>query len=156
MVLVNLSSRRKRCWMRAQVSLESLILMGFVLTFSIPLLMLVGNLNTEDAAIGQARSTVQILADAANQVYMQGEGAQKVVLVAYPPRLIGAAVRAADEDHGEIVFTVRADSGPVDVVRVTVVPLDETGSDLTGGRLGAGLQKVKISYIGGKVRLEVM
>lgn len=151
----NTNTLEKRCAI-GQASIESLTLLGFVIMFSIPLIMLITTINSDDVAVDQAKTTVQILSDAVNTVYIQGDGSQKVVLVAYP-KLEAATVHDSITIGGvsEIVLTVKTQNGMVDIVGITIAPIDPT-SDLLGGRKGAGLQRIKVYYNVDKVRLEAL
>ena len=136
---------------KGQASIETLTLLGFVVLFSIPLIAVLGSINSDDAAIGQAKTTIQVLSDAANTVYIQGNGAQKVVLVAYPDNLLNAAVSSSG-GSGEIVFTVRTQSGDVDVVGMTIAPFS-TSTLYDNARKEGGLQRVKVWNSNGLINI---
>ncbi|RKY23234.1 MAG: hypothetical protein DRP79_09540 [Planctomycetota bacterium] len=132
--------------MMGQASFESLTLLGFVILFSVPLIMLLTSISSDDAAVEQAKTTVKILSDAVNTVYIQGSGSQKLLLVAYPQRLLNVTLNDTGSGLSEITFTVNTQSGPTDVVGITIAPVNKVESDLLAGRFGAGLQRVLVYY----------
>jgi len=130
---------------KGQSAVETITVLGFIILFSLPLLILLASLNTEESAIMQARSSTQILADTVNSVYIQGPGSIKIISVGFPPKLTNISFDPGP-DGTEIVFTLETDAGKVDIVANSIAPIDTT-SNITGDSgLNQGLQKVKIEY----------
>lgn len=76
--------------MRAQVSMEYMILMGFTLLLLGPLLILYSNHNAqiqESFTVAQATQTSETLANAAQRVYFAGRPSKERVLVAIPANI---------------------------------------------------------------------
>ena len=131
---------------KGQAAVETITLLGFVILFSIPLLMLLTSLNTDDSSILQAKTSTQILADTANSVYIQGPGSSKIISVGFPPKLTNITFDNTPGQESEIIFTLETDNGRVDIVAASIAPIDDT-SNITGlGGFSTGLQKVKIEY----------
>ena len=138
---------------KGQASIETITLLGFIILFSIPLIVLVSTLNTEESSILQAKASTRLLADTANSVYIQGMNAQKVISVAIPPGLTNVTI----EEDFEIVFSLDAQAGPIDIVGRSIAPLDAANSNITGaGGLNPGLQKVIVTYEGDKIKINAI
>ncbi len=73
--------------MKAQAATETLVTIGLILVFVIPILLvlLVGaQAEFESLSHVQASSAVRIIADSINEVYLEGPSASKVVVVNIP------------------------------------------------------------------------
>jgi len=138
---------------KGQASMETITLLGFIILFSIPLLALITTLNTEDSAILQAKASTRLLADTANSVYMQGQNAQKVVSIAFPPGLTNVTVIEAERG---IMFSLETQAGPIDIVARSIAPLDETSNITGSGGLNPGSQKVIIKYEGNQITINAI
>ncbi len=137
---------------KGQAAVETITLIGFVILFSIPLLMLLTSLNTEDSAILQAKTSTQILADTANSVYIQGPNAYKIISIGFPDKLKNITFDSPSVGESEIIFTLDTDAGQVDIVAITIAPID-INSNITGlGGFNTGLQKVKVEYGTGEIK----
>ena len=137
---------------KAQVSIESMTLIGFILLFSIPLLFLVTTLNTQDVNIEQARMSARIMGDAANSVYTQGPSSQKIVSVAYPSSLKNITLL-----DREIIFVIETSYGNMEIIERTFAPINTADSELIGDAthtsssgqdfmINAGLRKIRVYY----------
>lgn len=72
---------------KGQASVEMLVTLGLILVFTIPILMLLlvsSQYGAENYAIQQAQASSHMLADSINDVYIQGDGASKIVLANFP------------------------------------------------------------------------
>ncbi|VVB56927.1 Uncharacterised protein [uncultured archaeon] len=75
---------------RAQASLETLLMMGIVLAFIVPLVLLFFSSSTEKVSVleqTQARALAQSLSDTAGAVWYNGNGSRAMVLVDFPNNL---------------------------------------------------------------------
>lgn len=137
---------------KGQVSIEVITLLGFILLFSIPLLVLLTSLDTDNSAIMQAKTSTQMLADTANSVYMQGPEAYKIISIGMPPKLKNITFESNPGGLSEIIFTLETDTGKLDIVSTSFANLDTT-SNITGiAGFNSGLQKVKVEYDGNFVK----
>jgi uncharacterized protein (UPF0333 family) len=122
--------------MRGQATTEMLVLVGFALVFIIPLAFLfltASNNELSKTSIMQAKATARTIADNAGEVYLQGPGAKKYIVVNYPQGVTGAMV-----GNGAVVLTLDSDGYRQDIVATTFANI--TGN-LTGKRT-AGLQTI--------------
>jgi uncharacterized protein (UPF0333 family) len=133
---------RKMLWQqenrhcRAQATTEMLLLVGFALVFIIPIAFLflsASNNESGKTSVMQAKATARAIADNAGEVYLQGAGAKKHIVVNYPQGVTGASV-----GDGMVVLTLDADGHRQDVVATTFANI--TGN-LSGMR-AAGLQTI--------------
>lgn len=133
--------------MRGQSSLELLVTVGVVISFTIPVLLLllsVTSVGYEDTAKAQADAAARSLADSINMVYAQGPGAQREILLNVPPST--ESVRVA---NGEVIVSIKTSGGTFDAAAPTMA----TVTDKTlGGK--AGLFKLIVrARSDGKVEL---
>jgi len=136
----------------AQASIELFVLVAFFLVFLIPIVFLMMNLSGEkanEASLVQAQQLGRRMTDLADQIYMQGGGAQKVEAVFFPANIVGLTIgdTPPGNSKNEIVITVSTYNGPTDIVFMTTAPLSTT-TDWTGQAdiyLGAGMKKVRVS-----------
>ncbi len=132
----------------AQASIELFVLIAFFLVFLIPIVFLMMNLSGEkasEASLAQAQQLGRRMADLADQVYMQGDGAQKVEPLFFPANIVGLEIGAPADAH-EIVITVSTYSGETDIVFMTTTALS-TGTPWSAQPnlyLGAGMKKVRV------------
>jgi len=131
--------------MRAQAATETLVLAGFALVFIIPLAFLflsASNNELGKTSLMQAKATARTIADTAGEVYLQGAGAQKYIVVNYPQGVVGASV-----GNGMVVLTLDSDGRRQDVVSATFANI--TGS--LPGKRTAGLQAIRMVNENGNV-----
>lgn len=122
-----------------------LVLAGFALVFIIPLAFLflsATNNEMAKASLVQAKASARSIADSAGEVYLQGAGARKFIVVNYPQGVAGASV-----GNGAVALKIDGGSGQQDVVATTFANI--TGN-LTGRRT-AGLQAIRLENVGGYV-----
>jgi len=133
--------------MRGQAMTEMLVLVGFALVFIIPIAFLfitASNNELSKTSIMQAKATARAIADNAGEVYLQGPGARKHIVVNYPQGVTGAT--ASD---GVVVLTLDANGYRQDVVATTFAQIE---GDLPGKR-GAGLQTIKMVNVDDVVKI---
>ena len=117
---------------------EMLVLVGFALVFIIPIAFLfitASNNELSKTSIMQAKATARAIADNAGEVYLQGPGARKHIVVNYPQGVTNASV-----GNGVVVLTLDSNGYRQDIVATTFANI--TG-DLAGKRT-AGLQTIKL------------
>jgi uncharacterized protein (UPF0333 family) len=124
--------------LRGQATTEMLVLTGFAIVFIVPLAFLFLSASNEEMAkssLMQAKASVRAIADSAGEVYLQGAGARKDVVVNYPQGVVNASV-----ENGMVVLTLDTDSGEQDIVSATFANM--TGN--LAGKRGAGLQTIRM------------
>ena len=75
-----------------QAATEVLVLAGFALVFIIPLAFLFLSATNNEMAktsLLQAKASARSIADSAGEVYLQGAGARKYLVVNYPQGVVG-------------------------------------------------------------------
>ena len=117
--------RSKSAWQkRCQASMEYVIIVGFVVVITIPLILIYYNYtdSTNDAIVAnQAEQIVRKVVDAAESVYFLGEPSQTVLKV-YVPNYIRQAVVAGRE----IYYVIDTGGVKFDIAQVSSVNI--TGS----------------------------
>ena len=115
-----------------------LVLVGFALVFIIPIAFLfltASNNELSKTSVMQAKATARTIADNAGEIYLQGPGARKYIVVNYPQGVIDASA-----GNGVVVLTLDSDGRRQDILATTFANI--TGN--LSGRRGAGLQTIKL------------
>jgi len=106
--------------------MELLVTVGIVLAFTIPVLFLLFSITSvgyENTAKAQADASARSLADTMNFVYIQGPGAQKLVLLNVPASTESVSTRPGSSGSavsgGEAVVSIRTSSGTFDAASPT-------------------------------------
>mgnify|MGYP001614875340 CR=1 FL=1 len=108
--------------LKSQVSLEYLLIMGFVVIMTVPLIVLYYSytLNSRDEIItSQVNQIATEIVDAAESVYFLGEPSQTTIKVYMPNQIVSASL-----DNKEIQFNVSTKSGVSEIVQVSSVQLN--------------------------------
>jgi uncharacterized protein (UPF0333 family) len=124
--------------LRGQAATEYLILAGFAIAFIVPLAFLfmsASNSELGKAGVSQAKIAVTAIADEAGEIYLQGNGSKKTILVNYPEGIKDGAV-----EGGLVVLTIDADSRTQDIASSTFANI--TGN--LSGKRKAGLQRISL------------
>ena len=119
-----------------------LVLAAFAIAFILPLALLfltASGTELSKTSVAQAKISARAIADEAGEVYLQGPGAKKTILVNYPQGVLNASV-----DSGLVILTLDSDGRRMDVIGSTFADLR---GDLSGKRT-AGLQKISLEYNG--------
>lgn len=129
---------------KGQAATEMMVTIGMILVFVVPivLLLLVGaQARFESLSHVQAGSTVRILADSINEVYVEGPKASKVAIVNVPTN-----ARTIEITDKEVIITLDTGSGPADVVASFFGEVHEDSRMVItneGGYAPAGLYPLK-------------
>jgi len=110
---------------KAQISVEYMIIMGFVAVISIPLIIIYYDYtaaSNEEIISRQILNIAQKVVDTAESVYYLGEPSQTTLKVYIPSHISEATI----EQETEIVFKMRTQTGITDIVQVSSVNI--TGS----------------------------
>lgn len=125
---------------RAQAGAEMLILVGFALVFIIPLALLLLSLSGTElgkTAVSQAKISARSIANEAGEVYLQGPGARKSIVVNYPE-----GIRDAKLEGGLVVLSMESDGRLQDIVSATFANI----SGNLSGKRASGLQRINLVY----------
>ena len=117
----NMSKRKKE----AQISIEYMMIMGFVTIITIPLIIIYYNFtqDSNDEIIStQINQVAKKVVDAAESVYYLGEPSQTNLRVNIPDNIVMANLSAGYE----VVFKIRTKAGRADIVQNS--PVNITGS----------------------------
>ncbi|MFA6489787.1 MAG: hypothetical protein WCT52_03835 [Candidatus Micrarchaeia archaeon] len=116
-------------------------MVAFALVFVLPMIFLfmsaTGN-ELSKTSVAQAKISARAIADEAGSVYLQGEGAQKSVVVNYPSGVIGAQI-----EGGLVVISLEQDGRRMDIASSTFANIS---GNLSGKRT-PGLQKINFEYV---------
>ncbi len=129
--------------MKAQAATETLVTIGMILVFVIPILLilLVGaQAEFESLSHVQAGSAVRIIADSINEVYLEGPTASKVVIVNVPSN-----VESLNIKDNEVTLALRTRYGTTDITSAYFGELSEPSMVITaeGGNAPVGLYPMK-------------
>jgi len=107
--------------LKSQVSVEYLIILGFVALMTAPLLIIYYKYTTEsrdEIVTSQITQIATKIVDAAESVYFLGEPSQTTIRVSIPNQISGASL-----DNREVIFNVSGKSGISEIVKVSSVDL---------------------------------
>jgi len=125
--------------LHGQAAMEMLVLVGFALVFIIPLALLLLSLSGTElgkTALSQAKISARSIANEAGEVYLQGPGAKKSIVVNYPEGITGAKL-----EGGLVVLSMESDGRLSDIVSSTFANIS---GNLSGKR--TGLQRINLVY----------
>ena len=110
-----------RTSLKSQVSVEYMLIMGFVAIMTIPLIILFYTYVSDSSDKIIVSQTIRIankIVDSAESVYFLGEPSQTTVKVYIPDKIVGASL-----DNREVQFNVSTKSGVSQIVQVSSVNL---------------------------------
>lgn len=100
--------------LRGQVSMEMLITVGIIIAFTIPVILLlltVSQLGYESSMLTQADSAAKTLADNINELFIQGPGSKKTVIIAFPINMQSLSIQ-----QKEVVIKLNTSNGLYEAV----------------------------------------
>jgi len=104
----------------AQISVEYLVIIGFVTVITIPLIIIYYTFTQESNEEITSLQIIQIakkIVDAAESVYYMGEPSQTALRINMPDNVILANLSSGKE----VVFKIRSGTGEADIVQTTLV-----------------------------------
>lgn len=143
---------------KGQAAIETLILIGFMIAAAIPLIMIfwtTSNMRSEDVSVAQAKLSSKVITDMANQLCLQGAGAQRIIIVNYPQHLKNISIEGR-----EVTFVMDTELpgnvGRNEVVSMGICKMEDAatsghtiplGEEKPAGAqyLGSGIHAVNIS-----------
>jgi uncharacterized protein (UPF0333 family) len=130
---------------KGQVSVEYLLITGFLFVLLIPLLVLFVHTqkDTQDGLVqAQARRVADLIRDGSERVYYAGDPAQETLQLYFPER-----IKAVTIANHSITFTMAAGSGSSDVFVPSSAPLNGTL------RTNRGVHQVRVRRAGDTVQI---
>lgn len=107
--------------MKSQVSVEYLLIIGFVAVITVPLIILYYRYtsdSSDEIIASQLSQIANKIADAAESVYFLGSPSQTTIKVYIPGQIAGASV-----DNKEVLFNITTRSGISQIIQVSSVKL---------------------------------
>jgi uncharacterized protein (UPF0333 family) len=124
---------QKGCMMRkAQISMEYLIIVGFVAAVTIPLILIFNSHSTEineNLIANQADGIASKIVDSAESVYYLGETSKVTFRIYMPARIESALI-----GNHEVVFSIKKIAGMTEIVKYCTVPINGSISSSSGIR----------------------
>lgn len=140
---------------KGQVAVEVLIMLGFFLAFSIPVILymlLATTTKSDEVGLMQGRTAVDQLVDTANTVYMSGNGSRTSIQIFFPPRVKNFTI--GESSGREIVMSVGSIYGDNDIVGVTVANVSTSTS--SENWTGQGFRQVEIENNNGIIEIDMV
>lgn len=109
---------------KAQLSMEYMTIMGFVILITIPLTLIYyhySNTTADEISMNQLMQITRKIADSADSVYYLGKPSETTIKVFMPH-----GVQSVNITHNEISFTIMTVSGLSDIVASTNVNVSGT------------------------------
>ena len=103
---------------RAQISMEFLIIVGFAMLMTFPLIIIFYQQSESiniDVVSGQADKIASEIRDAADEVYYLGSPSKKTLIIYLPQEIIGISV-----SNNNIILDVDSANGDYQIVKSTV------------------------------------
>lgn len=111
-------------FLKSQVSVEYLLVMGFTTLMTIPLLLIYYTYSsdtTDSVAISQSIQIARKVVDASESVYYLGKPSQTTLKFNFPDR-----IQSTNLSNREVVIKVKTQAGVTDIVQVSAVNMSGT------------------------------
>ena len=105
--------------MKAQVSVEYMLVMGFAALMTIPLLLIYYTYSSDTSdsvAVSQALQIARRIVDSSESVYYLGKPSQTTLKLNFPERIYSTNL-----SNREVVFKIKTKNGITDIVQVSSV-----------------------------------
>ena len=105
--------------MKAQVSVEYMLVMGFAALMTIPLLLIYYTYSSDTSdsvAVSQALQIARRIVDSSESVYYLGKPSQTTLKLNFPDRIYSTNL-----SNKEVVFKIKTKNGITDIVQVSSV-----------------------------------
>ena len=105
---------------RGQISVEYMVIIGFVTVITIPLIIIYYNFiqeSNDEITSAQISQIAKKIVDASESVYYIGEPSQTTLRVNVPDGVVSANLSSGKE----VVFRIRSGTGEADIVQTTSV-----------------------------------
>ncbi|MEK6892161.1 MAG: hypothetical protein AABX25_03175 [Nanoarchaeota archaeon] len=111
-------------FLKSQVSVEYLLVMGFATLMAVPLLLIYYTYSadtTDSVAISQSMQIARKVVDASESVYYLGKPSQTTLKFNFPDR-----IQSTNLSNREVVIKVKTQAGVTDIVQVSAVNITGT------------------------------
>lgn len=111
-------------FLKSQVSVEYMLVMGFAALMTVPLLMIYYTYSADTAdsvAISQSMQIARKVVDASESVYYLGKPSQTTLKFNFPDR-----IQSTSLSNREVVIKVKTQAGVTDIVQVSAVNITGT------------------------------
>ncbi|HLC62278.1 MAG TPA: hypothetical protein VJI52_04645 [Candidatus Nanoarchaeia archaeon] len=106
-------------FLKSQVSVEYMLVMGFAALITVPLLMIYYTYSADTAdsvAVSQSMQIARKIVDASESVYYLGKPSQTTLKFNFPDR-----IQSTSLSNREVVFRIKVQNGLSDIVQVSAV-----------------------------------
>jgi len=139
-----ISSRMRRC--RAQVAMEYMILVGFLVVVTIPLILVYNTQyrgTNQQIIANQCDQLGQKIIDTAESIYYLGQPSKTTIKIYMPQQIVNVTV-----GNREIVFMITGQGGGIsEVVKMSNVPINGTLEP------SAGMHFITVQSVGSYVNI---
>ena len=111
-------------FLKSQVSVEYMLVMGFAALMTVPLLLIYYTYSadtTDSVAISQSMQIARKIVDASESVYYLGKPSQTTLKFNFPDR-----IQSTSLSDREVVIKVKTQAGVTDIVQISAVNMSGT------------------------------
>lgn len=111
-------------FLKSQVSVEYMLVMGFAALMTVPLLLIYYTYSadtTDSVAISQSMQIARKIVDASESVYYLGKPSQTTLKFNFPDR-----IQSTSLSNMEVMIKVKTQAGVTDIVQVSAVNMSGT------------------------------
>ncbi|MEK6946400.1 MAG: hypothetical protein AABX32_02230 [Nanoarchaeota archaeon] len=111
-------------FLKSQVSVEYMLVMGFAALMTVPLLLIYYTYSadtTDSVAISQSMQIARKIVDASESVYYLGKPSQTTLKFNFPDR-----IQSTSLSNREVVIKVKTQAGVTDIVQISAVNMSGT------------------------------
>ena len=111
-------------FLKSQVSVEYMLIMGFATIMTVPLLLIYytySSDSTDSVAISQSMQVARKIVDSSESVYYLGKPSQTTLKVNFPDR-----IQSTNLSNKEVVFKIKTQNGVNDIVQISSVNMSGT------------------------------
>ena len=111
-------------FLKSQVSVEYMLVMGFAALMTVPLLLIYYTYSadsTDSVAVSQSMQIARKIVDSSESVYYLGKPSQTTLKVNFPDR-----IQSTNLSNKEVLFKIKTQSGVTDVVQIAAVNMSGT------------------------------
>lgn len=105
--------------LKAQVSVEYMLIMGFITLMTIPLLIIYytyTSSSSDSVATSQAMQIARKIVDSSESVYYLGKPSQTTLKLSFPSN-----IQSTSLSNKEVVFKIKIQNGIADIVQISAV-----------------------------------
>lgn len=140
-----MKNKKKINWRKAQVAMEYMILVGFLLVITIPLILIYNTQyrgTSQQIVSNQASQIGQRIVDTAESIYYLGQPSKTTIKIYMPEQIESISV-----GNYEVTFFMRSKGGLSEIVKLSEVPINGTLPST------AGMHYVTVQSMGSYVNI---